>query len=235
MALLRGAVPSPRHRLAAAEPHKAVGVVPPQFLIAPKQLSMWGNDVNGDCVTAEEAFAKSCYTPSPEIFISEAEAIQWARTNGFLNGATLVSVLDRMEISGFSQNKLTYDDGTASSVDWTNPTTLHSAIYHGPVKIGIAADQVQSVCESFPKFPSNGWIATGFNSDRNEDHCTSLCGYGTIGWLASQLKTSVPLHVNASAVAYAMFTWSSIGIIDQASMIAITHEAWLRNPTTIIK
>jgi hypothetical protein len=32
-----------------------------------------------------------------------------------------------------------------------------------------------------------------------------------------------------------MFTWDSIGIVDQRSMIAITHEAWLRDPTTVEK
>ena len=31
-----------------------------------------------------------------------------------------------------------------------------------------------------------------------------------------------------------MFTWNTIGIIDVPSMLAITHEAWLRNPTTVI-
>ena len=32
-----------------------------------------------------------------------------------------------------------------------------------------------------------------------------------------------------------MFTWDSIGIIDVPSMIAVTHEAWLRQPTTVIR
>jgi hypothetical protein len=32
-----------------------------------------------------------------------------------------------------------------------------------------------------------------------------------------------------------MFTWGSIGIIDRASMIAITNEAWLRMPTTVLQ
>ena len=35
--------------------------------------------------------------------------------------------------------------------------------------------------------------------------------------------------------AYALFTWDSIGIIDVPSMLAITGEAWLRNPTTVVK
>ena len=231
--LLRGAVPSPRHRLAAATPHKVVVKPPTQFIVIPKQLSMWGNDTYGDCVSAEEAFAKACHVP--EIFISQAEVIQWAKQNGFLNGADLISVLDAMETSGFTQSKSLCDAGPSTSVDWTNPEQLHSAISQGPVKIGIAADQLETVCNAAPLFPSNGWIARGFQADSNEDHCVSLCGYGTIGWLASELKTPVPSHVDRATLAYAMFTWSSIGIIDGASMRAITHEAWLRNPTTIIK
>ena len=31
-----------------------------------------------------------------------------------------------------------------------------------------------------------------------------------------------------------MFTWNSIGIIDQQSMLNMTYEAWIRNPVTII-
>jgi hypothetical protein len=34
---------------------------------------------------------------------------------------------------------------------------------------------------------------------------------------------------------YGMFTWDSIGIIDVPSLIAVTHEAWLRQPTTVTK
>jgi hypothetical protein len=32
-----------------------------------------------------------------------------------------------------------------------------------------------------------------------------------------------------------LFTWDSIGIIDVPSMTAVTHEAWLRQPTTVTK
>ena len=40
--------------------------------------------------------------------------------------------------------------------------------------------------------------------------------------------------MNGQEQAYAMFTWGSIGIIDVVSLVAITHEAWLRTPTTVI-
>ena len=59
--LPRGAIPSPRHELAAAMPHvpdPAVSV-PPSYLMWPVQMSSWNNYIYGDCVSAEEAFAKA--------------------------------------------------------------------------------------------------------------------------------------------------------------------------------
>ena len=188
---------------------------------------MWLNDVDGDCVTAEEAFAKACN--SPEIFISDDTVKAWATANGVLDGADLTQVLDLMQSSGFVQDGQTYDDGPFTSVDWTNPAVLQSAIAQGPVKIGVAADQLEN---AVPDPAANGWFATGFAADSNEDHCVSLCGYGEIGWLANQLGVGSP--VPGDTPAYALFTWDSIGIIDVPSMLAITGEAWLRNPTTII-
>ena len=55
----RGATPSPRSTLAAAAPYLALIGAPPNLIMKPQRISMWGNDVHGDCVTAEEAFAKA--------------------------------------------------------------------------------------------------------------------------------------------------------------------------------
>lgn len=223
----RGAIPSPRHKLAAAMPHVPVGITPPNFISIPQTLSFWGNNTYGDCCTAEEAFAKACY--SPEILISDQVAIAWATQNNFINGAYLSEVLETMVTNGFQQNGQTYTDGAANSVDWTNAAVLQNAIANGPVKTGVAADQLDGVYNG-----ASGWFATGFNPDSNEDHCVSLCGYGTLAWLAQQLQVNVPAGVDATLPGYAMFTWDSIGIIDVPSMLAITHEAWVRNPTTAI-
>jgi hypothetical protein len=38
-----------------------------------------------------------------------------------------------------------------------------------------------------------------------------------------------------TGLCYAMFTWGSIGIADRTSLMNITGEAWVRNPTTIVK
>jgi hypothetical protein len=230
----RGAMPSPRSALAAAKPHVAIPGAPLNFLRKPQQISFWGNYADGDCVTAEEAFAKACN--SPEVFISDNEVITWATNNGVLNGANLVQVLQWMENGGFSQNGDYYDDGPYFSVNWTDSTILQSAIFQGPVKLGVAGDQLNTAWWAAGSSSSGGktWFGTGFASDSNEDHCVSLCGYGTFNWLAQQLGVPVPAGIDGTKQGYAMFTWDSIGIIDQPSTVAITQEAWLRQPTTVI-
>jgi hypothetical protein len=228
--VFRGAMPSPRARLAAAMPHVIVGPTPPQLLYNPTTLSFWGNNQYGDCVTAEEAFAKACYVP--EIFISDQEVEAWAKQHNVLSGAIIVNVLDSMMTDGFKQGGHTYDDGPHVAVNWTNAAVLQNAIAHGPVKIGIGADQLETIWQAHPK---NGWFATGFKQDNAEDHCVSLCGYGTFAWLAQELKVQVPHGISGTTPGLGLFTWDTIGIIDYPSMVAITHEAWLRNPTTIVK
>ena len=226
---LRGAKASPRHRLAAAMPHRATAPAPAQILWKPAQLSMWGNADYGDCTVAEEAFAKGI---SGGVFISDDTVIAWARKNGAIDGDTLIDVLDKMYARGFPVDERFLADGHALSVDWTNAAALQNAIAEGPVKIGVAADQLEN---AVPNPPTSGWVATGFTHDENMDHCVSLCGYGTVSWLAAELGVEVPEHVDGSETAYALFTWGSIGIIDVSSLLAICGEAWVRVPTTIIK
>lgn len=218
----RGARPSPRHRLAAATPHRITGETPPQFIVIPPRLSMWLNDQEGDCVTAEEAFAKACH--SPEVFISDATVQAWAVKNNVQNGAELDQVLTLMRTAGFQQDGVLYNDGPATTVDWTNAAILQNAIAQGPVKLGVAANQLERVVGQ-----KNGWLATGFQRDPNLDHCPSLCGYGPAKLLGQLLGVSIANNFPA----YAIFTWGTIGIIDVPSMLAITGEAWLRNPTTV--
>jgi len=227
----RGAKPSPRHKLAAAVPHKILGVTPANIVYIPNTLSFWGNNNYGDCVTAEEAFAKACN--NPEILIPDQTVIGWAQANGYLHGAYLSEVMDTMATNGFQANGSTYDDGPYNSVDWTDDSILQNAISIAPVKIGVAADQLENAYNTGSK--TNGWFALGFTSDSNEDHCVSLCGYGTLAWLAQQFNVQLPAGVDGQAIGYALFTWDSIAIIDKQSVLAITQEAWLRNPTTVIK
>jgi hypothetical protein len=232
MPRLRGASPSPRHRLAGAMPHAITAPTPAQFLWKPAQLSMWLNDVDGDCVTAEEAFAKGC-GPSG-VFVPDATVQAWASANNVLNGAELTQVLDLMQNGGFPQNGSTLDDGPSVSVDWTNSAVLQNAIAQGPVKIGIAADQLEYLVDGYAQPLTDGWVANGFTKDQNVDHCVSLCGYGTLAWLAGQLKAAFDVSVGDMPY-YALFTWGTIGIIEPSSLVAICGEAWLRNPTTVVK
>jgi hypothetical protein len=48
---------------------------------------------------------------------------------------------------------------------------------------------------------------------------------------------NITVHPQAgmpAGLCFAMFTWNSIGIIDQQSMLHMTHEAWIRNPVTVV-
>lgn len=221
---MRGARPSPRHLLAAAMPHRIIGATPAQYLIVPSLLSFWLNNLDGDCVTAEEAFLKAC----SGVFIADAVVQAWATKNGVLNGADLVSVMTWMQTAGFPQDGNTYNDGGHVSVDWTTAAVLTNAIAQGPVKIGVAATQLENAVGN-----SNGWLATGFRTDQNLDHCISVCGFGTIAWLLQQLGGVLPSNVDGTQPGYAVFTWNTIGVLDVPSLLAITGEAWLRNPATV--
>lgn len=228
----RGAIPTPRHVLAAAVPFRPTAAPPAQFATVPKQLAYWGNDVYGDCVTAEEAFAKAASSIQmglPELFVPTQEVENWASNNGVLNGAGLTEVMQDMAQSGFYVNGQTYGDGPYSSVDYSNEAVLQAAIAQGPVKIGIDASALPSGAGN-----GNGWYATGGSPGEygNEDHCVSLTGYGSAQYLFAQLGVPLPAGLSPSQEGYLLFTWSSIGFVDHAWIMSTCGEAWLRSPTT---
>jgi hypothetical protein len=237
--LPRGAIPSPRSELAAAVPHVPNPniAVPASFLMWPGQMSSWNNYIYGDCVSAEEAFAKA--TASPQIFIPEATVVAWATENGYVNGANLTDVLKSMQKDGFPLNGKTYNDGPYNSVDWTNAGILQSAIYsYGPVKLGAGAGDFQSNKNGLVTPGASGWAMYNYPTGQGEDHCPSLCGYGTLAQLVALFKqhnvnVTVPNGM-PTGLCYAMFTWNSIGIVDAQSMLNMTYEAWIRNPVTSI-
>jgi hypothetical protein len=238
--LPRGALPSPRYELAGALPHvpDAKIVVPPSFLMWPDQMSSWNNYVYGDCVSAEEAFAKAAATP--QTFVPEATVVAWAEAHGYLNGASLTAVMTTMQANGFELNGKTYDDGPYKSVNWNNAAILHSAIFsHGPVKIGVGAEDFQTNADGKVTPGTSGWTMYNYPKNQAEDHCVSLCGYGTLAELVGlfqQHKVTVQAPKGMpTGICYATFTWNSIGIIDQQSMLNMTYEAWIRNPVTIAK
>jgi hypothetical protein len=224
-----GALPTPRSELEAATPHIATEPPGPHFIKIPQRISTWGNIWYSNCVTAEEAFAKACN--DPEIFIPDEDVTIWANNHGVLNGTRITDVLSFMTYDGFLQGGKRYDDGIALSVTYTDAAKLQSAISKGPVKIGVAGGQL--VLPWMLNLGRSGWFAVGFNESQNVNHCVSLCGYGAISWLAEQLKVNVPPRIDGSKRGYALFTWGSIGIIDESSLLRITTEAWLRQPTTV--
>lgn len=218
----RGARPSPRHALCAATPFRPARAALPQVAYVPKQLSFWGNQTDGDCVTAEEFFAKD----ATGYFLPESLAIAWASAHGVLNGAALDQVLDWMVNDGPVVGNQHYNDGPKQSVDYSNEAVLQAAIDQGPVKIAIDANALPQNAG-----PPNGWYATGSKQYPNTDHCVSIAGHGPTNWLYQQLN--MPMPGGLPPVGYLLFTWSSIGFVDHAWIMGTCVEAWVRNPTTV--
>lgn len=228
----RGAKATPRHKLASAEQFRVTVRAPLQTAYVPPKLDMWGNDVDGDCVTAEEAFTKACAIAGQTsgTFIDSATVVAWATKHGYLNGAYLTDVMDSMKSDGFVVGTQRYNDGGYSSVDYSNETILQSAIAQGPVKIGIDANALPDNAGDV-----QGWYATGGTPGQfpNEDHCPSLCGFGTAQYLFGQLGVALPSGLKPTQTGYLVFTWSTIGFVDHPWLMSCCGEAWVRNPTTV--
>jgi hypothetical protein len=230
----RGARPTPFPKIIAAiKSEKAkifrASAPPPKVIVVPPRLSYWGNNQYGDCVTAESVFAiagYSTYIGIDEIFVTDSATTSWANSHGFLNGAELLEVIQAMGSDGIKDEKGTLRKaGTPSSVDFSVDATLQSAIAQGPVSIAIDSSGLPSGAGN-----KSGFYAFGGNSHRNYDHCVSLCGYGPTADLFKALNVSPPS--NAPAAGYLLYTWSTIGVVDHAWLMANTTEAWVRNPTT---
>ena len=232
---MRGAKPSPNHILAAASPYRVLAAPAPQFGVVPAKLDMWGNDQYGDCVSAEEAFAKawwSTYCGLPETFATAAEVIAFARKYNWLNGAYLTEVMDKMISAGMSIGGKTYQDGKYNSADYSNELVLQSALdasdgTGGPVKIGIDAN-------ALPQGAGNqmGWYSLKKGNFPNTDHCVALAGYGPADYLYDLLQVTRPAAVSSSTPGYLLYTWKTIGFVTHDWLMGTTTEAWVRNPTT---
>lgn len=227
---LRGARPTPRHKLAAAAPHKIRGITPSQVIVVPTFLEAWLNDQYGDCVSAEEAFAKAAYAVMnglPETKITDTTLMAFCQKYDLLNGANLPPVMDLMASDGFHQDGVTYTDGPYHALDYSDEAVLQNAISIGPVKIGIDANALPSGAGN-----SNGWYASGGSPGQfnNEDHCTALCGYGPSAALFQALGVAVPTGFPANG--YLHYTWGTIGVVDHDWIMSTVGEAWLRSPTT---
>jgi len=227
-----GEFPTPNHELAAAHPYKASGTVPESFLAWPKEIDFWGNDRASNSSWAEEAFAKA--TAKPKVFVPTDVVLLTARECGLSNFAQF------MQTHGFQMDGVAYLDGPFNSINWMNTAVLNSAIANvGPVKIGVDSANLASWPHGHVTPGTSGWAIYGIPAGQPENHCASLCGYGPLAALIGLFERHrVKVHVPSgmpSGLCYAMFTLGSIGIIDQQSLLNITGEAWVRNPTTIVK
>jgi hypothetical protein len=232
-----GEFPTPNHELAAARPYRASGTAPESFIAWPARIDSWGNESwgnekPGNSSWAEEAFAKAC--AEPRVFIPADVVLSTSRECGSSNFAGF------MQTHGFQIERKAYLDGPFNSVDWTNAATLNGAIANvGPVKIGVASASLDSGPRGRVTARTSGWAICGLPTGQPEDYCASLCGYGPLAALVDLFKrhgvdVSLPPGMPAG-LCYAMFIWGSIGIIDRQSLMNITGEAWVRNPTTIVK
>lgn len=227
--LMTGARPSSRHKLASALPFQPFKVIKARPIVVPSYLEMWLNDQDGDCVTAEEAASLAMYSVMlglPEVKITDATVLAFCNAYGFLNGANLTDVMDKMISDGFQQDS-GYKDGKYAAVDYSNEQTLQAALEIGPVKIGIDSSALPSGAGN-----GNGWYASGGSPGQftNEDHCVALWNYGTAAALFGALNTPVPSGFPATG--YHLYTWSSVGVVDHAWIMSTVGEAWLRNPTS---
>ncbi len=233
--LMRGAKPTPPEKIIAslragtATIHRMKSA-PAHVIVVPKRLSMWGNSQYGDCVSAESAFsmaAYSTYLGLDEIFIPEQNVIDWARQHGFLNGADLLSVMQKMASDGIKDEKGTLRKaGTPSSVKYSDEATLQSAIAQGPVSIAIDANALPSGAGN-----KSGWSAFYHRQYPNTDHCVGLSGFGPTSALFAAL--GVPVPAGAPANGYLLFTWNTIGVVDHQWLLGTCVEAWVRNPTVV--
>jgi hypothetical protein len=228
-----GEFPTPNHELAAAQPYGAAGAAPESFIAWPIEIGFWGNEKMSNSIWAEEAFAKAC--AEPKVFIPTDVVLFTSRKCGSSNFAAF------LQTRGFQMELKAYLDGPFYSIDWTNAAALNGAIANvGPVKIGVASAHLASGPQGQVVTPGrSGWAIYGLQKGQPENHCASLCGYGPLAALVDLFEQH-GVNVNLPSgmppgLCYAVFTWGSIGIIDRQSLLNITGEAWVRNPTTIVK
>lgn len=227
-----GEFPSPNHELAEAQPYRAGGAVRDSYVGWPIGIGAWGNETGLGSTWAEEAFAKACV--EPKVLVPAEVVLFTSRECGSSNFARF------MQVHGFQMNRKAYLDGPFNSVDWSNTAALNGAIANvGPVKIGVASANLSSAGHGRITPGTSGWGIYGLSADKTEGHCASLCGYGPLAVLVDFFKqhrvgVNLPLGM-PTGLCYVMFTSSSVGIIDRQSLVNITGEAWVRNPTTIVK
>ncbi len=227
-----GEFPSPNHELAGAERYKGGGSVPESFTAWPTKLGFWGNETRANSIWAEEAFSKACV--EPRVFIPTEAVLSASRECGSSNFSAF------MQTHGFRVDREAYLDGPFSLINWTDAAALNGAIANvGPVKIGVASTSLSSAAHGRLTPGTSGWAIYGLPQGQPGDQCASLCGYGPLAALVDLFQRhGVDVNLPSgmpSGLSYAMFIFGSIGVIDRQSLMNIAGEAWVRNPTTIVR
>ncbi len=228
-----GEFPTPNQELAGARPYRASSVAPESFLAWPLEIDSWGDKDAANSSWAEEAFAKAC--AEPKVFVPAAVVLSASRECGSSNFAGF------MQTRGFRMDRKVYLDGPFRLIGWTNAADLNGAIAHvGPVKIGVASANLASPRGEVTPGTS-GWAIHGLPA-RPARKSFARAFAATGRWPAlvpiSSRRRGVTVHAPSgmpTGLCYAMFTWGSIGIVDRQSLMNITGEAWVRNPTTIVR
>jgi hypothetical protein len=213
------------------------GPAPANVGVVPAKLSMLGNSDFGCCVTSE-AFSRmqmySVMVGLPEIAVSDADCIAWARKRGLLNGADLSDVSNQVARDGTLGGGVLYRQGPSQTVDWTNFDVLRAAIAQGPVQIAISANAIEHAGAG----NRSGWVLSGAGRDLATDHCVGLWGASTAQWLADLMHNTLGISIDLGSLgpqtpSVYMYSWASEGIVEHRSLVNITDEAYLRGPTTL--
>ncbi len=224
-----GVLPTADSDLAAARPYRQAGPAPDCFVTWPIGLAPWCSDGAG--FWAEEAFAKACSDPGLVIPVNAVR--EAAQACGPSNCGEF------MQRRGFQVAGRSWLDGRFLSLDWTDPAALHGAITDfGPAKIGV----VSAGLEGRVTPGVSGWticeLGVGQAAQASQ-LWASLCGYGLLSTLVQMvsrrgIQVAVPPSMPAD-LCYAIFVQDSIGFIDRSSLMNIIGEAWVRDPTTIVR
>jgi hypothetical protein len=237
----RGYLPPSRHRLLMTVPYRLVRkvkAVPAFFATLCSELSYFLNQVDGDCVTAEEC--QNINTGTGHV-AADADVQSFARQYGLLNGAELPQVMQIMETDGFPSGGTVYKDGPFAGVNWKDYSELCAALVEfqasggqpTQIKLGVAADQMEAAMNDAQPFS----FFVGFQPDPNIDHCTAIVGFGTaaacLAALNEKYGTNIALPSTLAPTAQALihWTWKQYQIMDFASLVNVCDEAYLRNPS----
>ncbi len=221
-----GLIPTPPEKVAQVSRFRASRAAIPKAVAFNPKLQMWGNDQYGDCVSAQEAFAKACCG----VQISDQALISWADKHDLLNGAMLPDVMELFAQDPIMVDGHRYGDGPYQSVDYTDESAVCAALAQYKAPLNIAIDH-----SALPSGAGNqmGWYRLNVSGHyRSYDHCVGISGYGPASFMFPLYGAQVPAGVSPDKIVFGLFTWKTIGLIDISWLQAACSEMYVRNPTT---